>query len=116
MMERVTEAAMPLPEGRFRIVGYRNRDNGSEHVALVHGEVAGREVPVRVHTECLRGDIFGSLACDCSRQLHRALRGIVAAGAGVLVYLREGDDLAVGEHILADLGVRRAAVIAESAG
>ncbi len=116
MMERVTEAAMPLPEGRFRIVGYRNRSNGDEHVALVHGEVAGRDVPVRVHTECLHGDVFGSFACDCARQLRSAFRGIVAAGAGVVVYLREDADRAVGEDILADLGVRRAAVIAESAG
>lgn len=107
---------MPLPEGRFRIVGYRDRRDGGEHMALVHGEVTGREVPVWVHHECLLGDVFGALSCDCARQLRTALRGIVAAGAGVLVYLREDADRAVADDIVAELGVRRAAAMTESAG
>ncbi|HEX5403998.1 MAG TPA: 3,4-dihydroxy-2-butanone-4-phosphate synthase [Pseudonocardiaceae bacterium] len=106
MVERVTDAAMPLPEGDFRIVGYRNRADGREHVALVHGDVASRsDLLVRLHSECLLGDVFGSLACDCACQLRHALRRITDDGAGVVVYLRSGDH-ADAAGILRDLGVR----------
>jgi 3,4-dihydroxy 2-butanone 4-phosphate synthase/GTP cyclohydrolase II len=112
LVERVTDAEMPLPEGQFRIVGYRNRLDGREHVALVHGEVAGKpDLLVRLHSECLLGDVFGSLACDCGRQLRHALRRIADEGAGAVVYLRVGHpaderDYAEGADILRDLGIR----------
>ncbi|HEY3751057.1 MAG TPA: 3,4-dihydroxy-2-butanone-4-phosphate synthase [Pseudonocardiaceae bacterium] len=111
-VERVTDATMPLPEGQFRIVGYRNRADGREHVALVHGDVAGKpDLLVRLHSECLLGDVFGSLACDCGRQLRHALRRITDEGAGVVVYLRVGHsadarDFTDGADILCDLGMR----------
>jgi 3,4-dihydroxy 2-butanone 4-phosphate synthase/GTP cyclohydrolase II len=71
-------------------VGYRDTTNGCEHVALVHGDLtASGHVPVHVHTECLIGDAFGSLGCDCGSRLHRAIDLIVENGAGVVIYLRD---------------------------
>ena len=88
LVHRVAEANLPTPEGEFRIIGYRNDVNRREHVALVHGDVANREdVLVRVHSKCLTGDVFGSGRCDCGAQLHSAMRQVVEAGAGVIVYL-----------------------------
>ena len=88
LVHRVAEASLPTPEGEFRIIGYRNDVNAREHVALVHGDVADREdVLVRVHSKCLTGDVFGSGRCDCGAQLHAAMRQVVEAGAGVVVYL-----------------------------
>jgi 3,4-dihydroxy 2-butanone 4-phosphate synthase/GTP cyclohydrolase II len=72
-------------------VGYRDWTNGYEHLALVHGDpTATDRVPVHVHTECLSGDVFGSLVCDCGTQLQRALELIVDNGVGVVIYLRDG--------------------------
>ena len=69
-MERVAEARIPTPHGEFRAVGYRSLIDGAEHVALVHGDIGdGDDVLVRVHSECLTGDVFGSLRCDCGPQL-----------------------------------------------
>jgi len=88
LVHRVAEANLPTPEGDFKVVGYRNDVNEREHVALVHGAVAGKEdVLVRVHSKCLTGDVFGSGRCDCGAQLHAAMRQVVEAGAGVIVYL-----------------------------
>jgi 3,4-dihydroxy 2-butanone 4-phosphate synthase/GTP cyclohydrolase II len=82
---------MPSAFGSFRAIGYRNELDGSEHVAIVKGEPerATAAVLVRVHSECLTGDAFGSLRCDCRAQLETALRLIEAAGEGVVVYLRQ---------------------------
>jgi 3,4-dihydroxy 2-butanone 4-phosphate synthase/GTP cyclohydrolase II len=90
-VRRQAEALMPSAFGDFRAIGYRNELDGSEHVAIVKGqpERATGPVLVRVHSECLTGDAFGSLRCDCRPQLESALRMIEAAGEGVVVYLRQ---------------------------
>ncbi len=90
LVTRGDEASLPTAYGDFRIVAYKSRVDALEHVALVHGDVRDREdVLVRVHSECLTGDVFGSCRCDCGDQLHNAMRQICEAGAGVLVYLRQ---------------------------
>lgn len=86
------EAVTPMPTkyGKFTAHGYVNQENGEHHVALVKGDVAdGKPVLCRVHSECLTGDTFGSLRCDCGDQLHQALRQIEAEGRGVLLYMRQ---------------------------
>ena len=90
-VRRQAEAALPSAFGQFRAIGYRNELDGSEHVAIVKGNPQQAEGPVlvRVHSECLTGDAFGSLRCDCRPQLEAALRMIEAAGEGVVVYLRQ---------------------------
>ncbi len=90
-VRRQAEAALPSAFGHFRAIGYRNELDGSEHVAIVkgHPEAATGPMLVRVHSECLTGDAFGSLRCDCRPQLEAALRMIEAAGEGVVVYLRQ---------------------------
>lgn len=89
-MERVTNVPLPTRYGTFRMLGYVNRINGEHHVALVKGDVSS-DGPVlcRIHSECLTGDVFGSMRCDCGEQLAEALRRIEKAGRGVLVYLRQ---------------------------
>ena len=88
LVRRVAEADLPTPWGDFRIVGYANEVDGREHVALVRGDVAGAEdVLVRVHSRCLTGDVFHSNRCDCGGQLEAAMRMVVEAEAGVIVYL-----------------------------
>ena len=90
-VRRLAEANLPSSFGMFRAIGYRNELDGSEHVAIVKGypERAQSAVLVRVHSECLTGDAFGSLRCDCRPQLEAALRMIEADGEGVVVYLRQ---------------------------
>ena len=90
-VRRQAEASLPSAFGQFRAIGYRNELDGSEHVAIVKGkpEAAEAAVLVRVHSECLTGDAFGSLRCDCRPQLEAALRMIEAAGEGVVVYLKQ---------------------------
>ena len=90
-VRRLAEATLPSSFGTFRAIGYRNELDGSEHVAIVKGypERAQSPVLVRVHSECLTGDAFGSLRCDCRPQLEAALRMIEADGGGVVVYLRQ---------------------------
>lgn len=90
LVERVTEADMPTKYGNFRAYGYVNKINGEHHVALVKGDIAnGEPVLCRVHSECLTGDAFGSLRCDCGEQLAEAMRRIEKAGRGVLLYMRQ---------------------------
>jgi 3,4-dihydroxy 2-butanone 4-phosphate synthase/GTP cyclohydrolase II len=90
LIDRIGKARLPLTQGRFTAVGYRDTTNGCEHIALVHGDLAASEqIPVHVHTECLIGDAFGSLGCDCGTRLHRAIDLIVQSGAGVVIYLRD---------------------------
>ncbi len=103
LVERVAEADLPTKWGHFRIVSYRDLLTGKEHVALVKGEVAGEEpVLVRVHSECLTGDAFGSLRCDCGDQLHRAMEMIEEEGRGVLLYMRqEGRGIGLGNKVCA---------------
>ncbi|MBO7277985.1 MAG: bifunctional 3,4-dihydroxy-2-butanone-4-phosphate synthase/GTP cyclohydrolase II [Bacteroidales bacterium] len=90
LVERVTESELPTKYGYFKAYGYVNKINGEHHVALVKGDVAdGEPVLCRVHSECLTGDAFGSLRCDCGDQLAEALRRIEKAGRGVLLYMRQ---------------------------
>jgi 3,4-dihydroxy 2-butanone 4-phosphate synthase/GTP cyclohydrolase II len=90
LVERVEVVKLPTPFGAFMLYLYRSQTDGQHHVALVKGDVASREnVLVRVHSECLTGDVFGSQRCDCGPQLHQAMRAIAAAGRGVIVYMRQ---------------------------
>src|SRR5690606_26650473 len=90
LVERVVEVKMPTDFGTFRAIAYTNEVDGKEHVALVKGQIDGRKpVLVRVHSECLTGDVFHSHRCDCGPQLEAALRQIDAAGGGVLLYMRQ---------------------------
>ncbi|HEY6537856.1 MAG TPA: bifunctional 3,4-dihydroxy-2-butanone-4-phosphate synthase/GTP cyclohydrolase II [Candidatus Dormibacteraeota bacterium] len=90
LVERGAETVIPTAAGAWRAIGYRDLITGSVHLALVFGEPeADRPVLVRVHSECLTGDVFGSQRCDCQAQLHQALRQIAEAGEGVIVYLRQ---------------------------
>jgi 3,4-dihydroxy 2-butanone 4-phosphate synthase / GTP cyclohydrolase II len=90
LVERVVDTALPTQFGDFTAVGYRSLVDNKHHVALVKGEVAGRsDVLVRVHSECLTGDVFHSLRCDCGEQLESALTMIEREGSGVLLYLAQ---------------------------
>jgi 3,4-dihydroxy 2-butanone 4-phosphate synthase / GTP cyclohydrolase II len=90
LVERMTSARVPTVYGEFTAVAFRERLTGKHHVALVKGDVAGREnVLVRVHSECLTGDVFHSLRCDCGEQLEQALMSIEAEGFGVLLYMSQ---------------------------
>ena len=89
-VERVTVADLPTKYGHFKAYGYESKITGEHHVALVKGDVTTDEpVLCRVHSECLTGDVFGSLRCDCGEQLEEALRRIEEAGRGILLYLRQ---------------------------
>ena len=90
LIERVVETRLPTGFGEFTAVGYRSLVDDKHHVAMVKGDVAGREdVLVRVHSECLTGDVFHSLRCDCGEQLESALAMIEEEGRGVLLYLAQ---------------------------
>ena len=90
LVERVAVTRMPTKYGLFTAYGYVNRLNGEHHVALVKGDIGdGRDLLCRVHSECLTGDTFGSLRCDCGEQLASALTQIEAEGRGVLLYMRQ---------------------------
>lgn len=103
LIERVSEAELPTDHGTFRIIGYVDHIDGAEHVALVLGRpTADEPVLVRVHSECLTGDVFGSRRCDCGSQLHRAMEIIGKEGCGVLVYMRqEGRGIGLRNKLLA---------------
>lgn len=90
LVERVTKVSMPTKYGEFIAYGYINKLNGEHHVALVKGDLNnGEEVLCRVHSECLTGDAFGSLRCDCGEQFAQAMRQIEDEGRGVLLYMRQ---------------------------
>ncbi len=96
-VERVAEARLPLAEGEFRAIGYRSAYDSAEHVALVYDEIGnGEDVLVRVHSECLTGDVLGSLRCDCGPQLHAALARVVEEGRGVVLYVRGHEGRGIG--------------------
>ncbi len=104
LVRRVAEARIPTDWGDFSCYVYESVLDGEQHVALVRGAVQGEhDVLVRVHSECLTGDVFGSLRCDCGLQLDAALRRIAEEGLGVLVYLRghEGRGIGIGHKIRA---------------
>ena len=90
LVEKVETVNLPTEYGDFDLHLYRSKIDGQHHVALVRGNVAGQKnVLVRVHSECLTGDVFGSCRCDCGPQLHQAMRQVVTAGRGVIVYMRQ---------------------------
>jgi len=90
LVKRAAEAELPTIYGTFRIISYTSPIDDEEHVAIVKGEIKGQEnVLVRVHSECLTGDVFGSYRCDCGGQLHQALEMIEAEDCGVVVYMRQ---------------------------
>jgi 3,4-dihydroxy 2-butanone 4-phosphate synthase / GTP cyclohydrolase II len=90
LVHRIAEAQLPTPFGDFRVIAFENQVDQREHVALVKGDIEGRRnVLVRMHSECLTGDIFHSLRCDCGEQLHAAMRRIDEEGQGAIVYLRQ---------------------------
>jgi 3,4-dihydroxy 2-butanone 4-phosphate synthase/GTP cyclohydrolase II len=96
-VERVVETRLPTEYGEFSAVGYRAMVDGAEHVALVYGELGdGADVLVRVHSECLTGDVFGSVRCDCGPQLAAALQRVAAAGRGVVLYMRGHEGRGIG--------------------
>ncbi len=90
LVERIAVTRMPTRYGQFTAYGYRNCLNGEHHVALVKGEIGdGTELLCRVHSECLTGDAFGSMRCDCGQQLAAAMQQIEKEGRGVLLYMRQ---------------------------
>ncbi len=90
IVEEGEEVDMPTEYGHFRLIPFRQKSNGLEHIAIIKGDVTGPEpVLVRVHSSCATGDIFGSKRCDCGEQLHKALRKIEAEGRGAVVYLNQ---------------------------
>jgi 3,4-dihydroxy 2-butanone 4-phosphate synthase/GTP cyclohydrolase II len=103
LVERVEVVKMPTAYGDFDLYLYQSRTDGQNHLALVKGDVAGKkDVLVRVHSECLTGDVFGSRRCDCGPQLQEAMRRISDAGCGVIVYMRqEGRGIGLGPKIKA---------------
>jgi 3,4-dihydroxy 2-butanone 4-phosphate synthase/GTP cyclohydrolase II len=124
LVERVTSARLPTRYGEFTAVGFHESFSGAHHVALVHGDVGGAaNVLVRVHTDCITGDVFGATTCTCSETLHRSLELIAAERRGVLLYLVGGerrlsrhgdwgdvppspdDEYGIGAQILAELGL-----------
>ncbi|MEX0833236.1 MAG: bifunctional 3,4-dihydroxy-2-butanone-4-phosphate synthase/GTP cyclohydrolase II [Actinomycetota bacterium] len=97
LIKRVAEAEIPTPYGDFRSAAYESVIDGRVHVALVLGEVGdGSEILVRVHSECLTGDVFSSLRCDCGQQLERALGRVAEEGRGVILYIRGHEGRAIG--------------------
>jgi 3,4-dihydroxy 2-butanone 4-phosphate synthase/GTP cyclohydrolase II len=103
LVERMEVVKLPTDYGDFDLYLYRSKLDAQHHLALVCGDVAGkRNVLVRVHSECLTGDVFGSRRCDCGPQLHQAMRQVAAAGCGVVVYMRrEGRGIGLAPKIKA---------------
>ncbi len=104
----IAESDLVTRYGRFRAVAFRDHSDGNEHLALVLGEPGGADVLVRVHSECVTGDIFGAMRCECGQQLGSALASIAREGRGVLVYLRGHEGRGIGlvakvrTHVLQD--------------
>lgn len=90
MLEKGEEVDMPTAYGHFRLIPFREKDNGLEHIALIKGDIGdGNPVLVRVHSSCATGDIFGSMRCECGEQLHKAMELIEKEGRGAIVYLNQ---------------------------
>jgi 3,4-dihydroxy 2-butanone 4-phosphate synthase/GTP cyclohydrolase II len=97
LVGRVAEATIPTAHGDFRTIAYESLIDGRTHVALVQGDIAdGERILVRVHSECLTGDVFGSLRCDCGKQFEAALDAIESEGRGVVLYIRGHEGRAIG--------------------
>ncbi|MDK8449856.1 bifunctional 3,4-dihydroxy-2-butanone-4-phosphate synthase/GTP cyclohydrolase II [Corynebacterium mastitidis] len=99
LVERAVETVLPTEFGTFRSVGFVNTVTGQEHVALIAGEPdrdGGEDILVRIHSECLTGDVFGSRRCDCGQQLRHSLRMVQEAGRGIVLYLRGQEGRGIG--------------------
>jgi 3,4-dihydroxy 2-butanone 4-phosphate synthase / GTP cyclohydrolase II len=97
LVERIAGARLPTEYGEFTAVGYRATNDGTEHVALVCGDIGdGQDVLVRVHSECLTGDVFTSVRCDCGPQLHAAMQRVAEEGRGVVLYVRGHEGRGIG--------------------
>jgi 3,4-dihydroxy 2-butanone 4-phosphate synthase/GTP cyclohydrolase II len=97
LVKRVAEARLPTEYGEFKAVGYHATHDNAEHVALIYGDIGdGQDVLVRVHSECLTGDVFGSVRCDCGPQLQAALRKVAEEGRGVVLYVRGHEGRGIG--------------------
>ncbi|MEI6855344.1 MAG: bifunctional 3,4-dihydroxy-2-butanone-4-phosphate synthase/GTP cyclohydrolase II [Acidimicrobiaceae bacterium] len=104
LVKRVSDASLPTEHGTFQAHVFESMLDGEQHLALVYGDIAtAKDVLVRVHSECLTGDVMGSMRCDCGPQLHTAMAKIAAEGAGIIVYLRghEGRGIGLGHKIRA---------------
>jgi 3,4-dihydroxy 2-butanone 4-phosphate synthase/GTP cyclohydrolase II len=103
LVRRVAEADLPTKLGEFKVIGYESIVDQREHLALVKGDISGKgNVLVRMHSECMTGDVFGSMRCDCGEQLAAAMRRIEEEGAGAIVYLRqEGRGIGLGNKLKA---------------
>ncbi len=103
LVERGEEVDLPTAYGHFRLIPFRQKDNGLEHIALIKGDVTGSDpLLVRVHSSCATGDIFGSLRCECGEQLHLAMQNIEKEGRGALIYLsQEGRGIGLMDKIRA---------------
>ncbi|HKS46765.1 MAG TPA: bifunctional 3,4-dihydroxy-2-butanone-4-phosphate synthase/GTP cyclohydrolase II [Amycolatopsis sp.] len=96
-VERVAEARIPLEAGIFRAIGYDSLLDGIEHIAFVYGDIGdGEDILVRAHSECLTGDVFGSLRCDCGPQLQAALETVATEGRGIVLYIRGHEGRGIG--------------------
>ncbi|MDX6275905.1 MAG: 3,4-dihydroxy 2-butanone 4-phosphate synthase / cyclohydrolase [Nocardioidaceae bacterium] len=95
-VDRLATTRLPTEFGEFIAHGYRDRIEGSEHIALVYGDPGTEDVLTRIHSECLTGDVFGSRRCDCGPQLELSMTEITAAGAGIVVYLRGHEGRGIG--------------------
>jgi 3,4-dihydroxy 2-butanone 4-phosphate synthase/GTP cyclohydrolase II len=96
-VQQVADARIPTRHGEFRAVGYRSLLDGTDHIALVRGEIGdGHDVLVRVHSECLTGDVFGSRRCDCGPQLDAAIKAVADEGRGVVLYVRGHEGRGIG--------------------
>ncbi|MFA5155845.1 MAG: bifunctional 3,4-dihydroxy-2-butanone-4-phosphate synthase/GTP cyclohydrolase II [Candidatus Omnitrophota bacterium] len=101
-VEKLSETVLPTDSGTFRLILYKDLTNDQEHVVLAMGDLSGEGVLVRVHSECLTGDVFGSLRCDCGRQLKKAMQMIEKEGKGVILYMnQEGCGIGLADKIKA---------------
>src|SRR5215471_17670423 len=97
VVRRVVETRLPNAHGDWRALGYQNVVDGTEHVALIYGDLGdGERILVRVHSECLTGDALGSLRCDCGAQLDAAMAAVAAEGRGIVLYLRGHEGRGIG--------------------
>jgi 3,4-dihydroxy 2-butanone 4-phosphate synthase/GTP cyclohydrolase II len=102
LITKISEASMPTPFGPFKLAVYESHIDKEHHLALIKGDISGGNVLVRVHSQCLTGDVFGSLRCDCGKQLEKAMAAIEREGRGVILYMRqEGRGIGIANKIKA---------------